>query len=89
MKHLLVEHHVRDFDQWKRVYDMHAPTREAGMTRPHVFCSADDPNDVFVMADVEDEDKAQAFMHSPEIAKAMKDGGVEGEPSIMFLEDAA
>jgi predicted nucleic acid-binding protein len=56
---------VQDFAKWKAAYDGHLSTRKtAGLTERYVLRNADNPNEVFVLFEASDLDKARAFASS-------------------------
>ena len=78
---LLVRNEVKDFDHWKSVFDANLePPRLAGLTLSHMWRAVDNPNEVFFVFEVEDREKAEAFMRAPESAATGVEAGViEGE----------
>jgi heme-degrading monooxygenase HmoA len=90
MASLLVHHRVRDFVAWKAAFDGHAAAREAaGSVGGIVFQNADDPNDVVIVLQWDDVARARAFAASSGLRQAMDGAGVVGQPSVVFLEEAA
>ena len=83
---LLVRNRVKDADRWKRVFDAQAAAgAAAGLTVLHVWRSVDAPDQVFFLLDVEDREKAEAYMASPESAAVgVEAGAIDGE--VHFLE---
>lgn len=61
---LRIEHAVRDFDEWKRVFDEKGPLlrQKFGALRYQVFQSATDPNYVMVDTDFGSLDQAEGFL---------------------------
>jgi hypothetical protein len=53
----------------------------AGVTDSKVFRSADDQNDVLILADVADVSKARTWLGSSEMKSVMEKSGVVGSPS--------
>jgi len=53
-----------------------------------VFRSADDANDVVILADVADVSKARTWLSSNEMKTTMEKSGVLGSPSIRFAAAA-
>jgi hypothetical protein len=88
MPYVLVRHKVADFSKWKPVYDAHLPAREeAGMIKEvHLLRNADDPNEVFIMSEVENLQKARDFAASSDLREKMQEAGVVDRPDIYFLE---
>ena len=84
MNTLIVHHHVRDYEVWRPAYDKHEPVRSsAGLSPGRVFRAADDPNDLVILFDVADKERARAFADSDDL-KVMQGAGVEGRPEMYF-----
>ena len=83
---LLVRNRVKDADRWKRVFDAQAAAgTAAGLTVLHVWRSVDAPDQVYFLLDVEDRERAEAYMASPEAAAVgVEAGALDGE--VHFLE---
>jgi len=89
MAHLLVRHRVADFDRWKAVFDGHAAAqRAAGITVTRVMRNVEDPGEVILLFDVEDVERAKAFVFSPQVPGAQQESGVLDRPDIYFLTAA-
>jgi hypothetical protein len=85
--YLLVRHKVRDFSEWKRGYDAHLPKRvEAGLGEKHLLRGAHDPNEVVILFEAQDLDRAKAFAESPDLRETMQKVGVVDRPDINFLK---
>lgn len=78
---LLVRNKVRDFDHWKGVFDQQSEAGlAAGMKLARMWRTADDPNNVFFILEVEDRKRAEDYMHAPESAEVGRKAGViDGE----------
>jgi hypothetical protein len=86
MKYFLVRHKVADFAKWKPVYDAHLPTRQkAGLKEEHLLRSIDDPNEVVLLFEAEDLQKAKEFADSSDLREAMEKAGVVDKPDLYFL----
>jgi len=86
MTHLLVRHNVADFTKWKPVYDAHLAARQqAGLRETNLLRSVNNPNEVVLLFEAEDLQKAQAFAESSDLLAAMQEAGVVGKPEILFL----
>jgi len=60
---LLVRNKVKDFSKWCAHFEEDsAAAAEYGVTLASLWRAADNPNDVFFLLDVEDVDRANAFM---------------------------
>ena len=83
---LLVRNQVKDFSKWLAYFEDEADAAaEFGVTLAQLWQSADDPNDVFFLLDIEDVERANAFMARPESQEiGEKSGVIDGE--IHYLE---
>jgi hypothetical protein len=83
---LLVRNKVRDFSTWHAYFEEdHAAAAEYGVTLAHLWQAVDDPNDVFFLLDIEDVDRANAFMARPESREiGVRSGVIDGE--FYYLE---
>ena len=52
----------------------------------HLLRNADDPNEVFIMSEVENLRKARDFAASSDLREKMQEAGVVDRPDIYFLE---
>jgi hypothetical protein len=87
MNYLLVRNRITDFDQWKRVLDLHAlAQRDAGLKLRHVWRDFDSSYDLVLLFQVEDLPAARSFLSAPELAESAGAAGVvDGE--YRFLRD--
>jgi hypothetical protein len=86
MGYLLVRHKVREFHEWKRVFDAHKDAhRHAGLRIERVMRNLYDPNEVFLFFEVIDLAKARGFVFSSEVPNSQAESGVVDEPDIYFL----
>ena len=78
---------VRDFDTWKPAYDAHEPARSAaGLTEKYLLRNAEDPNEVFLLFEAQDLNRAKAFAASADLREKMQESGVVDKPDIYFLD---
>jgi hypothetical protein len=88
MNYLLVRNRITDFDQWKRVLDLHAlAQREAGLKVRQVWRDVDAPNEVLLPFEVENLAAARSFLSAPELAESGSAAGVV-DGDYRFLRDA-
>jgi phage shock protein PspC (stress-responsive transcriptional regulator) len=86
MNYLLIRHNVADFTKWKAAYDAHAPAREqAGLKEVHLLRNSERLEEVVLMYEVKDVQKAREFGNSPDLKEAMQNAGVVDKPDIWFL----
>ena len=88
MTYVLVIHKVEDYNKWKPVYDEHGAVRKAnGSKGAFVFHNANDPNELVVITQWENLEKAKNFTEAEDLKLAMQKGGVKGQPAVYFLEE--
>ena len=87
---VVINHKVKDFDAWLKVFDGEGKAKRAGEGLVDVVLArgVDDPNMVHIVFDVTDMAKAKAAMFSDEKKKLMESAGVIGKPSIEFYTSA-
>ena len=78
--------HVRDYDDWKAVFDSYAPLRREFHCVGHeLFRDVDDPNQLTLFLEFPSKDWAQSFLHDPKLQERMDQAGVDSEPRSMFV----
>ena len=86
MATVILNHKVEDYKKWRPVFDSDTRRRkEAGMTNERVFRSADDPNNIYIIAEVADISSTAKMMNDPDLAAKMKEGGVISKPTVTVL----
>jgi hypothetical protein len=81
---------VKDYATWRTAYDGREKSRlSAGITNGRVFRNAEDQNDVVILQDVADVEKARTWFGSDDLKAAMQKSGVVGSPNIRFAAAAA
>jgi hypothetical protein len=86
---LIMQHRVRDYDEWKAVFDDGEPLRAGhGCTGHEIFRSDDDGNDLTVHLRFPSREAGDGLRTDPELAEKLKLAGVEGQPSAMWARDA-
>ena len=71
-------HTVRDYREWREIYDSVVDMqRTGGVTDEAVYRSLDDPNTVLVMHRFRSPGDARAFFESEELRAAMSKAGVD------------
>ena len=89
MAALLVQSKVKDFANWKTVFDsLDAFRVSSGQISKQVYRDASDPNKVSVLAKWNSVANAQKFAQSPELKAAREKGSLDGAPTISFLNEA-
>ena len=86
MGYLLVRHKVREFHEWKRVFDTHKEAQQhSGLRIEKVMRNLYEPNEVFLLFEVIDLAKARGFVSSSKVSEAQAESGVVDQPDIYFL----
>jgi hypothetical protein len=89
MPYVLVRHKVRDFANWKSHFDGDAQVRQqAGLKDKLVLRSTDDPQEVILLFETADLDKAREFAGAPQLKEVMEKAGVIDKPDMYFLDSA-
>jgi heme-degrading monooxygenase HmoA len=89
MASMLVQHQVKDYSAWKKVYDSVKDLRTSnGELSDKIYRDASDPNKLTIMFKWDSIENAKKYANSPELKAAMERAGVEGKPSIYFLKEA-
>jgi hypothetical protein len=85
---MIIRHKVRDYGQWRPIFDGHAGMQKAaGLSNPRVYHSADsNKSEIVVVFDTDDTRKAKKFASSTDLKEMMTKAGVVDMPTIYFLE---
>ena len=90
MPYMLVRHKVRDLAKWRPLFDEHASVRkEFGFTGAQIFKNADDLNELVILFEVQDLERARQFSQSDNLREVMERAGVSDRPDIFLLEEEA
>ena len=86
---MLVRNRVKDFPAWHRYFDADlAAAADHGLTLVALWQALEDPNTAFFILDVEDIDRANAFLARPESQEiGIKSGVLDGE--FHYVESVA
>jgi hypothetical protein len=84
----LVSYHVKDFDNWLKVYDEKGKsTREKhGLIDRGLARGVEDPNTVYVLFAISNLRKARARLSSSELRRILRNAGVEGGMTVSFYK---
>ncbi len=86
-KVIMIQHKVKNFEKWQEAYLSNDSLRKAYQISPWMVGRIiKDSNMVFVVDKIEDLTKAESFSKLPGLKKAMKMGGVTGEPGFSYAE---
>jgi hypothetical protein len=86
---MIVRHQVADYAKWRPVYDGNEDKRQAaGLTNGRIFQVDGNPNEIVILLDAADLEKAKTFASSEALKAGMMEAGVTGKPEILFLVTA-
>jgi len=84
--YLVMQFTVRDYDDWKTMFDAGESLRtEHGCTGHEIFRSDDNANDLTIMLGFTSREAGEAFLADPELKKRMDEAGVVSEPRPMWV----
>lgn len=87
MSYLLGTSTVEDYETWRTAFAENDAFRtEHGQRGYQVYQSVDDPNEVTVIFEWDDDEDPRAFFESKEMRKRMTDAGLQGTPHMSVLE---
>jgi len=82
----IIQHEVKDFTEWKKVFDQDVPNLvKAGVKLLGVYTSIENPNDVTMIFEASNEGIYEALMSDPKRREEIKRGGVIGAANATFL----
>ena len=88
MTYMLCRHKVADYAHWKNAFDSSSTAQHnAGLKLELLWCGIDDPNEVFMLFEVEDVTKARAYVTSPVIFDARQKTGIFNKPKVYIIND--
>ena len=88
MIHVLVRFTVEDLAKWKSVFEEVAGMRKSfGSMGVRGFSKADSPNEVVILGEYVDKDKAMQMFQSQEFREATARAGVKSPPEVTILNE--
>jgi quinol monooxygenase YgiN len=89
MVNILVQHQVKDYAAWKKVFDSAVEVRKSfGEVAVQIYRDSSDPNKLTLMNKWNSLENGQKFIQSPELRATMEKAGVVGVPTVTFLNEA-
>ena len=89
MVNVLVQHQVKDYAAWRKVFDSVKDARKSsGAVSEQVYRDASDSNKITGMFKWDSLEHAQKFMQSSDLRTAMQNAGVIGVPTVTYLNEA-
>ena len=87
---VILSHEVKDFTQWKNLFDEGESMRSgAGVKTVGIFTAEDNENNVTVITEFPSAEAVQGFLNNPDLKAAMEKGGVVGRPDVKILKKAS
>jgi quinol monooxygenase YgiN len=84
---VMVYHQVKDFAEWKSVFEQGQPMRSAaGELSSEIGTLHDDPNTAYVISEWTSLEQFQTFMADPDLTRTMQQAGVTGKPTVLILD---
>jgi ribosomal protein L35AE/L33A len=84
---LRIEHHVPDFDRWKKAFDDDPVGREkAGVRRYRVLRAVDDPNYAMIDLEFDSTDEAEAMLATLRVLWGRVQGNIMTGPQARIVE---
>ena len=84
--YLVIQHTVRDYDDWTLAFDAGEPVRTRHGCTGHEICRGDDDiNDPTIMLKFPSREAGEAFLADPELRQHMGEGGVVSKPRTMWV----
>jgi quinol monooxygenase YgiN len=89
MATLYVHHKVKNYAEWRKVFDdLTAMRTSYGCTGHQVFQSPSDPNEITILTGWKNIDQAKSYATSNDLKEGMKNAGVISQPDVAFLAEA-
>lgn len=83
---VILQHEVKDFAEWKKVFDEDEPGRStAGVKLLGLYTSFENPNDVTLIFEAPDAGVFDILMSDPERQKNIQKAGVISKPVVSIL----
>ena len=84
--YLFMKFDVADFAKWQVVYDNHLFARQQFKLKDlYVLRNIENQNNVTILLEVEDVERAKRFLASEDLHSKVKESGVVGELTCEFL----
>jgi quinol monooxygenase YgiN len=88
MATMLVQIKVKNFAEWKPVFNSGSELRQSNGELAHkVYQDSNDPNKLSIVYSWNSPANAQKYFGSPELKALMEKAGVQGAPSISYLNE--
>jgi hypothetical protein len=89
MKTVILSHEVKNYSDWRKVFDADEGNRsKAGLKITGVFQAIDNPNKITMIGEAPSVEALNVFMTNPQLKAAMEKGGVIGMPDVKIFNKA-
>ncbi len=87
MKTVIMSHRVKDYKEWKKYFDADKARRTgAGLKEVAVGANSKDRQEVHMIFQTSNLEKAMKIMDETDLKETMKKAGVISEPKMLILE---
>jgi quinol monooxygenase YgiN len=86
MSYVTVRIRFEDFAAWKAAFEAASPLRKSyGSMGVRIFRNVDKADEVVILGEYEDLEKARQLFQSQDFREAIKRAGVSGPPEVSYL----
>ncbi len=88
MTFVLVKARIEDYAKFRTVFDGLAPRRKEFTSKDaRVFRNSSNPNEVVILMDLDDVEKARQYLQSDELRQSQQRAGTLGPPEVSYLDE--
>lgn len=86
---VILTHEVKDFANWKSMFEAGESLRSgAGIKTLGIYTATDNPNRVTVITEFPGAEAVHGFLNNPQLKSTMEQAGVVGSPDVKVLNKA-
>ena len=84
---VILSHEVKNFSEWKKVFDADETNRQQVGVKTHgIYTAVDNPNLVSVINEIPSLEALNEMMSNPDMKAKMEAAGVIGMPEVKILK---
>ena len=84
---VILSHEVKNFSEWKKVFDADETNRQQAGVKTHgIYTAVDNPNLVSVINEIPSLEALNEMMSNPDMKAKMEAAGVIGMPEVKILK---
>ena len=88
MSYVMTRFKVADYARWKQVFEAGGALRQSyGSKGGRLFRNASDPNELILLTQWDNLEKARQFAQSEELKADIQKAGHLGQPDVFYLEE--